>query len=253
MPWDPDQYERFREERLQPGRDLIALIEPGTGLAVVDLGCGTGRLTRELADRLPGADVVGIDRSETMLAEAAAHVGGGVRFEERAIEDVEGVFDRIYSNAALHWLPDHPRLMARLVTHLRPGGQLAFQVPSNSRHPVTRIRHDVMRSPPFRDALADRASDYGVMELHEYAEVLFDLGLERIHVFETVYPHVLEDADAIAEWQKGTALLPILETLDEAAGEAFLDAFRERLRERYPSRPVLFPFRRTFCSGVLPS
>lgn len=115
MPWDPGQYERFREERLQPGRDRIDLVEPGRGLRVVDLGA------------------------------------------------------------------------------------------------------------------------------------------ERIRVHETVYPHVLENAAAIVEWQKGTALLPLLETLDEQDGEAFLDAFRARLADRYPGSPVLFPFRRTFCSACAPA
>ncbi len=252
MPWDPDQYERFREERLQPGRDLIAMIEAGDGLSVIDLGCGTGRLTRELADRLPHADVLGIDRSEEMLAEARQHARDAVRFERRAIEDIEGTYDRIYSNAALHWLPDHPALLKQLMSHLAPGGQLAFQVPSNSRHPITRIRHEVMRSEPFADALANRPSDYGVLDLHEYAHVLFDLGAEAIQVREVVYPHVIEDADAIAEWQKGTALVPIREALGNESFDAFLDAFRERLRAEWPGSPVLFPFRRTFVSARAP-
>ena len=65
--WDPAHYERFVEERLRPGRDLIARIEHPGPESMVDLGCGTGRLTEELAARWPGADVLGIDRSAEML------------------------------------------------------------------------------------------------------------------------------------------------------------------------------------------
>src|SRR5216117_2935146 len=116
--WDPAQYERFRDERARPFLDLLALVRPRPGMRVVDLGCGTGELTARLHD------------------EVAA---GGLRFEASDIAAfaAHAAWDLVFSNAALHWVDDHPALFARLTAALRPGGQLAVQMPANFDHPPT--------------------------------------------------------------------------------------------------------------------
>src|SRR6266436_7141427 len=80
--WNPEQYERFRDERRQPFVDLLALVRPCPSMRVVDLGCGTGELTRQLHDRLQARQTLGLDRSAAMLERSTAFAGKGVRFEE---------------------------------------------------------------------------------------------------------------------------------------------------------------------------
>ena len=80
MPWDPNQYHKFQEQRSAPFYDLLALVDVRPNLQVVDLGCGTGELTRQLADRLPGSKVTGLDSSPQMLEKAAAFTGPGLQF-----------------------------------------------------------------------------------------------------------------------------------------------------------------------------
>ncbi|HXH38905.1 MAG TPA: methyltransferase domain-containing protein [Thermoanaerobaculia bacterium] len=70
--WDPSQYERFKDERAQPFRDLASLIERRPHMRIADLGCGTGELTRELHEQLAAEETVGIDSSETMLLKSAS-------------------------------------------------------------------------------------------------------------------------------------------------------------------------------------
>ena len=79
MSWDVDQYERFKNERAQPFRDLAALIEPRANMRIVDLGCGTGELTRELHEQLSASETLGIDSSQSMLQKASS--SGTLRFE----------------------------------------------------------------------------------------------------------------------------------------------------------------------------
>src|SRR5579859_7482872 len=134
MPWNPDQYLKFQNERFAPFDDLLKLIERRENLSVIDLGCGTGELTRRLADALPGSDVVGIDSSAEMLARAEAQARPGLHFERRAIEDVDGQYDLVFSHAAIQWVDNHERLIPRLFALLRPGGQIAVQMPSNYGH-----------------------------------------------------------------------------------------------------------------------
>ena len=77
--WNPEQYGRFRDERARPFFDLLDLVQPRPGMRVVDLGCGTGELTRELHRRLAARETIGIDNSPAMLAKSAAFAGDGLR------------------------------------------------------------------------------------------------------------------------------------------------------------------------------
>ena len=78
--WNPDQYARFKNERTQPFHDLLAMVEPRTGMRAIDLGCGTGEFTRHLHETLGCAETIGLDNSPAMLGRAVAHEGNGVRF-----------------------------------------------------------------------------------------------------------------------------------------------------------------------------
>ena len=90
MPWNPDRYHQFKNERAAPFDDLLALINRRAGQSVVDLGCGPGELTRRLADALLESEVLGIDNSEEMLARAARDTRPGLRFQLGDIATVSG-------------------------------------------------------------------------------------------------------------------------------------------------------------------
>src|SRR5829696_10500333 len=113
--WNPAQYEQFRDERSQPFFDLLDLVQPRPEMRVVDLGCGTGELTWELHRRLAARETLGIDNSPAMLARSMAFAGDGLRFEPGDIGAFksEGGYDLVFSNAALHWIPDHEALLPR--------------------------------------------------------------------------------------------------------------------------------------------
>ncbi len=153
MPWDPSQYHKFTAERFAPFDDLFALVTVREGLSVVDLGCGTGELTRRLADRLPGATVLGIDSSPVMLERARGEERHGLTFALGSIEGVAGEWDMVFSHAALHWVGDHRALIPRLMGMVSPGGQLAVQIPANHRPPAHTAITDIALEKPFGDAL----------------------------------------------------------------------------------------------------
>ena len=250
MPWDPERYEQFKAERAAPFQDLMSLINVREGLSVIDLGCGPGPLTKRLADALPGSDVVGIDSSAEMLTSAQELAREGLRFEQRAIEDVAGEFDLVFSHAALQWLPRHSALIPKLLSIVRPGGQLAVQMPSNFSHPTHTIIDEVGAVEPFASGLNGYVHSWSVLGVEEYADLLFASGATEQTVFEKVYPHVLEDSDALADWMSGTALVPYMERLPDELHERFMDAYRDLLRERFPQKPVFFGFRRIiFVAG----
>src|SRR5512137_210859 len=111
MPWNPDQYHKFQAERSAPFDDLLKLVAVRPGLRAVDLGCGTGELTRRLADALPGSRVLGLDSSAQMLSRAGAYARPGLSFEVGDQVTLQGEWDLIFSNAALQWSDDHHQLV----------------------------------------------------------------------------------------------------------------------------------------------
>jgi trans-aconitate 2-methyltransferase len=245
MPWNPTLYHKFQGERFAPFDDLLKLVNVRGDLHVIDLGCGTGELTARLADTLPGSDVVGVDNSQEMLSRAEGYARPGLRFELCPIESVTGEWDLIFSNAALQWVDDHRSLVPRLIGMLRPGGQLVVQVPSNFRHPTQSLVRDLAKEEPFQSALDDWSRTSPVLSIDDYAELLYSSGGQSLTVYEKIYPHILEDADALADWTSGTVLVPYFERLSDELRELFMGRYRERLRLHYPSNPVFFGFRRT--------
>ena len=150
--WNADQYLKFAEERTQPSRDLLARIAVAAPRSVIDLGCGPGNSTALLAERWPNAAITGLDSSPAMIraAERDYPASRWIIEDIAAWADrVENIFDIIFSNAALHWLPDHARLYPALLGHLAPGGVLAVQVPMNLDAPAHLAIRDLARTPAW--------------------------------------------------------------------------------------------------------
>ncbi|RPH55330.1 MAG: methyltransferase domain-containing protein [Chloroflexi bacterium] len=242
MTWNPDQYHKFQAQRSAPFDDLLKL---------VDLGCGTGELTRRLADSLPESLVLGLDSSPQMLAQAEAVKRPGLTFELGDQAGLSGEWDLIFSNAALQWSENHEQLIGHLHARLAKGGQIAVQVPSNHNHSSHRLIIETAQEESFRAILGGFVRYSPVLSLSDYAQLLFDLGAEDIIVFEKVYAHILENSDAVVEWVSGTALVPYFERLGEHK-TAFLDVLRDKFRAAMPGQPVFYPFKRTLFSARKP-
>ena len=248
MPWNPDKYQQFKNQRSAPFFDLLKLVDVRPGMRVVDLGCGTGELTRRMADTLPNCDVLGLDASPQMLERTQEFARPGLRFELGNQTELGGEWDLIISNAALQWSEDHEKLIPDLYQHLALDGQVAVQVPSNHNSTAHLTILKVAGREPFVSALNGWTRQSPVLPIEAYAELLFRGEAQEIVVFEKVYPHVLENADAIVEWISGTALLPYFERLGNLK-EDFIDAIRQEMRVAMPGEPVFYPFRRTFFSA----
>lgn len=235
--WDPTLYARFARERAQPFFDLVARLPEGTVRRATDLGCGSGELTRTLAERWPEASITGVDSSPEMLARAnAASPHPRVRFvhcDLRAWRPDEPQ-DRIVSNAALQWVGDHETLLANLVEALAPGGALAVQMPANDAEPTHRIAAALWRDPRFAARLGEPPPARRVAEPTWYGDRLLALGCE-VEVWETIYQHRLASAEDVVEWAAGTLLRPVLSRLDGAEPAAFLRAYTDEIRVAYPT------------------
>jgi trans-aconitate 2-methyltransferase len=249
--WDPQQYQRFSNERSRPFFDLLARQPDSAVRTAADLGCGPGNLTRTLVDRWSEATVWGVDNSSDMLASAMrqpAHSRLHFVQEDLAAWQPEQALDRVVSNAAIQWVPDHERVLKHLLNILAPGGVLAVQMPNNFAEAAHRLLAEVVRQEPWASSIGHWQERYFVQTAAWYADTLHRLGFIEVDVWETIYYHILQGPDAVLEWMKGTALRPVFTRLAAERHEAFLAVYGAKLRATYREHPygTVFPFRRLF-------
>jgi trans-aconitate 2-methyltransferase len=248
--WNPQQYEKFKNERSQPFFDLMTLLEKRNAVQIVDLGCGTGELTRLLHESFPEALTLGVDNSPNMIEKAKSFAGGGLSFELADIQKFSSpdFYDVIFSNAALQWCSDHPALFSQLRHSLRGDGQLAVQMPMNHDYPTHVIAGEVASRPAYRGYLPMTESGTKtstMLKTEDYASLLFDLGFKRQRVSLHVYPHVLESREGVIEWVKGTMLTYYQTRFPPEVFASFMLEFREELFKALPDkRPFFYPFKR---------
>jgi trans-aconitate 2-methyltransferase len=246
-PWNPTQYERFANERTQPFLDLLEMVAPVPGGRAVDLGCGTGELTRLLHERTAAGETLGIDSSETMLARSVEFAGTGLRFAQGDIATFRPAapFDVVFSNAALQWVPDHASLIPALTKLVAPAGQFAFQVPANDDHTSHVVAREVAGEEPFRSALRGYERSWPVMPPEWYAETLDALGFVDLDIRLQVYGHHLDSTAAVVEWVKGTYLTDYARRMPTDLYEAYLDRYRTLLLQRLGDRsPFFYTYKR---------
>jgi len=252
MQWDPGEYLQFGDERGRAFVDLVARVPAEAPRRVVDLGCGPGNLTRLLSRRWPDAVVEGVDSSPEMVERATSDgETDRLRFRVGDLRDwsPEEPVDVLLSNATLQWVPGHLDLLARLVSAVRPGGWLAFQVPGNFGERSHTAIAELRGAPRWRERLAGLEIEQPSSEDPAvYLAALVGLGCTA-DVWETTYLQVLKGPDAVVRWISGTGLRPVLGALDDSERADFVAGYRALVAPAYPERPwgTVLPYRRIFA------
>lgn len=251
--WDLNQYEKFKAQRAQPFWDLAALVRPDENLqTMIDLGCGSGELTSLLHTRLKMTETIGIDSSKEMLEKAHDFNKPGLKFVVADINTYkpERKVDLVFSNAALQWVPDHPDLFKRITSFLKPGGQLAVQMPCNFDHPSHQIAQHLGHT-VFKNQLLDEEREIPVLKMEQYAELLYALGFENPIVRVQVYPHAMKSGHDVIEWVKGTLLTDFKKKMKPEDFNMFLQEYTRQLLKQIGTGSYLYCFKRILLWGQL--
>jgi trans-aconitate methyltransferase len=199
---------------------------------VLDVGCGTGRLTALLLERLPRGRAVGIDLSTGMLATARRELPAAARHRvafvhaDAAALPIAGAADAIFSTATFHWVLDHPRLFHSLFAALRPGGRLVAQCgggPNLDRH--HRRAEALMHAPAFASYFGSWVEPWTFADADTTRARLAAAGFTDIATRVTPAPVVQPDRAAFVEFVTHVIFRPHLARLpDEPLKAAFVDA-----------------------------
>jgi trans-aconitate 2-methyltransferase len=182
--WDAATYDRVSRPQLEWGLTVLDRLPLRGDERVLDAGCGSGRVTAKLAERLPRGQVVAVDGSKAMVDRAREVLPPTAEVIHADLLDLElhQPVDAVFSTATFHWILDHERLFERLRAVLRPGGRLVAQCGGEDN--IARflaVAEEVAAQPPYAEHLADMAHEWRFASPAETAAILERAGFEDVH------------------------------------------------------------------------
>ncbi len=255
MKWDAEKYDSVKAPQVDAGKELITMSGIRETDSVLDIGCGTGKLTVELARLAAKGTVVGIDPSEDMLQKAVAVSSGieNVRFVRTGAQTIGFVdtFDFAFSNSALQWVKEQKEAIGRTYRALKRGGRIAFQLPARdfcaeffnySSNAITLLGYE-------RFFLNWRAPWF-LPTKEQYDGLLGQAGFRNVRVFYRDYRITFSCIGDILDWWSSAGLRPYLAVLPEKEREHFKYAVGMQYEQNRTERGIEFNFRRLFASAV---
>jgi trans-aconitate 2-methyltransferase len=223
--WDAESYDRVSSPQLAMGRDVLARLPLNGDETVLDAGCGTGRVTSLLLERLPHGRVIAIDASADMVARAQENLPEvDVRQADLADFALDEQVDAVLSTATFHWIGDHDALFACLAKALKPGGRLEAQCGGEGN--VARL-HAAARAVQG-GRFADWAGPWNFSSAELAAERLRNHGFDEVRTWLEPRPVNLEEP---REYMRTVVLHPFLDQLAEDERDGFLEAVIAQLGE----------------------
>jgi trans-aconitate 2-methyltransferase len=240
--WDAEAYHRVAKPQEEWAREVLERLALAGGETVLDAGCGSGRVTRMLLERLPRGRVVGVDGSQAMIDEARKNLAQWsdqveLRAQDLLELEVEEPVDAVFSNATFHWVPDHDLLFRRLRAAMKPGAALVAQCGGEGN--VAEFKAAIQEAsalPEFAPELSNLPTPYNFAGPAETESRLRAAGFAEVRCQleeKLVAPQPPRD------FAKASGLAPHLECLPEEKREPFVDAVMGRLEE-----PVSFRYLR---------
>jgi trans-aconitate 2-methyltransferase len=229
--WDAETYHRVSDMQLAWGLEVLDRLELAGDETVLDAGCGTGRVTTVLAERVPRGRVIAVDASDAMVAKARETLGDRAEVFQADLSalELDERVDAIFSNAVFHWIPDHQRLFERLHGCLRPGGQLVAQCGGKGNvATLAAVIGGVIAEEPFRSAIREDPRIWNFAAPEEAERTLRGAGFDPVETWredKTLTP------DDPRGFLRAVSLGPYVELLPESDRDLFVDRVAERMGE----------------------
>jgi len=230
--FDGEKYRHASAHQQEWGARLIAELELRGTENILDLGCGDGVLTAQLASLVPQGHVTGIDSSQSMLNAARRHVRPNLAFELLDISEVayEARFDLIFSNATLHWVRDHRNLLGRVFAALRRGGILRWSFAGDGNCPTfNRTVREVMAEGGYADDFLGFLWPWYKPSIEQYQVLMGEFPFQERKVWGEKADRFFPDSEAMIRWLDQPSLVPFLAFLPEAKREGFREEVVQRM------------------------
>lgn len=230
--FDGKKYEQASAHQKEWGSTVVAKFSLTGNERVLDLGCGDGAITTQIADLLPRGEVVGIDASQGMIDVACERKRRNLSFRLKDINNLDFIdeFDLIFSNAALHWIKDHKGLLRNTRRALRNGGKIRFNFAGdgNCSH-FFRVVREAMAKERFRQYFHDFEWPWYMPAVTEYEATVKQSGLRNIKVWGENADRYFPDTQTMVNWVDQPSLVPFLAMIADADKETFRNFVIDRM------------------------
>ena len=230
--WDAEQYHRVSGPQRSWGLRVLERLQPRPGERILDIGCGTGRLTSDMRARVPSASILALDRSHAMLREAVKRADPAIPFlqaDAARLPLADGLFDAVFSTATFHWVPDHPALFAEIHRVLVPGGRLVSQAGGGPNLSGLYARTaDLARQDRLTDCFTDWSDPWTFAGVDDTRARLEHAGFTDIDVWLEPAPTTFANANDYRAFVTTACLRHQLARLPDRDRGAYVDALARR-------------------------
>ncbi len=230
--FDGKKYEKASIFQQEWGNKLISELNLKGDEDVLDLGCGNGLLTANLARLVPNGNVIGVDASEGMIEVAKEKEENNIKFLLMDLNEIDlnRQFDFIFSNAALHWIKNHKQLWTNIHKILKPNGfvRFNFAADGNCSH-FFKVIKEVIVFEEYRKYFSEFQWPWYTPSLDEYENILNDFAFSELNVWEENSDRFFPDREAVIKWVDQPNIVPFLENVPEDKKELFREIVIEQM------------------------
>lgn len=254
--WDSTKYSTISGLQAEVGHMLMKALDLQPYERILDLGCGTGNLTVELASQCNQGFVLGIDASASMIGQARTRSTGLVNVEF-CVQDAKRIqfqqeFDVVFSNSALHWLLESDKVLTAIHKALRPGGRIGLQFPLlNDRHPLIAFTRQVIQTLGFERYYQGWKFPWFVTTADDYTKSLYNSGYQNVTVELIQTAFRFESPAQAYDFFDAVGLGLYLVPLAEEQAQRFKQELYRALEQTNTLNGISFRFERLFAFGLV--
>lgn len=231
--FDGEKYKKASTHQKEWANKILQEFNLTGNETILDLGCGDGVITKQLAEMVPNGSVLGIDASEGMIKTAKQNNNlPNLLFELKNINEIQykNEFDLIFSNAALHWVLDHSKLLKNASEALTSGGVIRFNFAGDGNCSYFyKVIKQAMAEPQFKSSFNTFSWPWFMPTLYKYKEIVSEIELSDIEIWEENADRYFETREAMVKWIDQPSIVPFLKHITSEKQHTFRDYVVEKM------------------------